>query len=171
MDSPFTSSSPGKALGRPFLNMQGASTCTYIGCNNTQHNAGSVHLYILYIGRHNTLKYVKSIMQGASTYTYIGCHNTLKYVKSTINSSPQDMSCVNSVKHEVERQRHNKQVNYTEDSTSFFQGKKESCPGWDSNPRHTAVYAGAPCVQANMERQPTGLHTTLYKRYTLYRIT
>ena len=28
---------------------------------------------------------------------------------------------------EVERQRHNKQVNYTQDN-SFFQGKKKSCP-------------------------------------------
>ena len=33
--------------------------------------------------------------------------------------------------HEVERQRHNKQINYTQDS-SFFSRKKKS-----SNPRHS----------------------------------
>ena len=31
------------------------------------------------------------------------------------------------VNYEEERQRHNRQVNYTQDS-SFFQGKKKSCP-------------------------------------------
>ena len=40
--------------------------------------------------------------------------------------------------YEVERQRHNKQINYTQDS-SFFQGKIKSCPRLDSNPRHSAV--------------------------------
>ena len=40
--------------------------------------------------------------------------------------------------YEVERQRHNKQINYTQDS-SFFQRKKKSCPGWDSNPEPTTL--------------------------------
>ena len=31
-----------------------------------------------------------------------------------------------------------KQFNYTQND-SFFQGKIKSCPGWDSNPRHSAV--------------------------------
>ena len=36
----------------------------------------------------------------------------------------------------VARQVHNKQSNTNQDNT-FFKGKR-SCPGWDSNPRHSA---------------------------------
>ena len=41
--------------------------------------------------------------------------------------------------YEIERQRHNKQINYAQDSP-FLQGKIMSCPRrWDLNPRHSAV--------------------------------
>ena len=39
---------------------------------------------------------------------------------------------------EVREQGKGKQINYTQDSSIF--PRKKSCPGWDSNPRHSAVH-------------------------------
>ena len=80
----------------------------------------------------------------------LAVHGTLRYVHCTILLLTTQNACENQ-RGKGARQR---QINCTQDN-SFSRERKKSCPGWDSNPRHSAFQASAlPTELPGMQSKP-----------------